>query len=202
MLPLIFHFAAGVYGKNGSDLLLPFAQQFELARKTGWSDDPDDPGGATIVDVTIGAYAAYRSSKGMPSPTKADLRGITFAEWLEILKTMYWDKWRGDEIRPQGIANLLVDWVWASGPVTIRNAQRIIGVTADGIVGPKTLAAVNKSDSGELFARLYAERERYYRQCRGAWKYLNGWLRRLSAIRPDGSVRIYGMEIAEREGRI
>lgn len=36
MLPLIFHFAAGVYGKNGQDLSLPYEGQFELARKTGW----------------------------------------------------------------------------------------------------------------------------------------------------------------------
>lgn len=64
MLPLIFHFAAGVYGKNGQDMSLPYEGQFELARKTGWSNDPDDLGGATMIDVTIATYSAYRRQQG------------------------------------------------------------------------------------------------------------------------------------------
>lgn len=187
ILPLIFHFAAGVYGKNGRDLSLPYVEQFNIARKGGWSDDPDDPGGATMIDVTLSTYTAYRRSKGYRLTTKNDLRNISFDEWTEILKTIFWDKWRADEIRSQGIANLLVDWIWASGTKSIRNAQRVIGVKADGIAGPKTLAAINSSRQGELFVRLHEARELYYRGCRASWKYLNGWLRRLNAILPDGS---------------
>ena len=98
LIPFIFHFSSGVYGKNGSDLRLPLEEQFELAKKRGWSDDPDDPGGATMVDVTISTYSTFRKRKGLSLPTKADLRGISFEEWAEILKTMYWDRWRADEI--------------------------------------------------------------------------------------------------------
>lgn len=188
MLPLIFHFAAGIYGKNGEDLRLPYEQQFELARKHGWSDDPDDPGGATMIDVTLATYSSYRRTKGFPSTTRKDLRNISFPEWTEILKTMFWDKWRADEIESQGIANLLVDWIWASGAKSIRNAQRVIGVKADCIVGSKTLAAINSARQEELFVRLHEARELYYRNCRSSWKYLNGWLRRLNAILPDGSL--------------
>lgn len=187
MLPLIFHFAAGVYGKNGNDLCLPYEEQFNLARKMGWSDDPDDPGGATMIDVTLSTYAAFRKSRGITTTTKSDLRRISFQEWTDILKTMFWDKWRADEIESQGLAHLLVDWIWASGAKSIRNAQRVIGVKADGIVGPKTLAAINTAQQEELFARLHEARILYYRRCRAAWKYLNGWLRRLNAILPDGS---------------
>ena len=187
MLPLIFHFAAGVYGKNGQDLLLPPEEQFELARNTGWSDDPDDPGGETMIDVTMSTYSAYRRAKGIAVTTKSDLRNISFSEWSEILKTMFWDKWRADEIHSQGIANLLVDWVWSSGPKTIRCAQQTIDVKADGIVGPKTLAAVNDTDCARIYARIFEEREKYLRRCSGAWKYLRGWLRRLNAIQSDGS---------------
>lgn len=189
MLPLIFHFAAGVYGKNGSDLMLPYEKQFNLARKNGWSDDPDDPGGATMIDVTLNTYAYYRKTKGIISTTKSDLRNISFPEWMEILKTMFWNRWRADEIQSQGIANMLVDWVWASGDKSIRNAQKVIGVTADGIVGAKTLSAVNNAPTEELFYMLRNAREKYYRNCRASWKYLNGWLRRLNAILPNGSFK-------------
>lgn len=186
MIPFIFHFAAGVYGKNGSDLSLSLDQQFEIARRTGWSEDNDDPGGATMIDVTIATYTSYRNRAGFETTAKSDLRNISFKEWKDILKTMYWDRWRADEIESQGIANILVDWVWASGFKTIRNVQRLVGVAPDGIAGGVTIAALNRADSESLFAEIMEKRERYYRQCRGAWKYLNGWLRRLHAILPDG----------------
>lgn len=184
IIPFIFHFAAGVDVKS---LTLPLERQFEFARIKGWSDDPDDPGGATMIDVTLKTYTTYRKGHGRPKPTKSDLRNISFAEWSEILKTMFWDKWQADRIESQGLANLLVDWVWASGPKTIRTVQRIIGVKDDGIVGPRTLAALNKADSELLFSYILKTRETYYRNCSGAWKYLRGWLRRLHAISPDGT---------------
>ncbi len=190
LIPFIFHFSSGVYGKNGSDLRLPLEEQVELAKKRGWSDDPDDPGGATMVDVTISTYSTFRKRKGLSLPTKADLRGISFEEWAEILKTMYWDRWRADEIASQGLANMLVDWTWASGYSSIRKVQRILGVKPDGRAGPVTLAAINNSDPELLFRKVRKARELHYRQCRGAWKYLKGWLRRLDAILPDGTFKI------------
>lgn len=187
LIPFIFHFAAGVKAQY---LTLPLHRQFEIARKTGWSDDADDPGGATMIDVTLKTYAAYRRRYNIPVTTKSDLRNITFEEWKEILKTLFWDLWKADEIKSVGLAHILVDWVWASGPKSIRTAQRIIGVKADGIVGQLTLAALNLQDPQELFTQFYEARNQYYRQCKGAWKYLNGWMRRLDAIRLDGTFDI------------
>lgn len=192
MIPFILHFAAGVYGENGKQLELPLDEQFLLAKRTGWSDDKDDPGGATMIDVTLSTYTHYRITKGLKDATKKDLRNISFEEWKEILKTMYWDKWQGDCIESQGLANLLVDWIWASGYGAIKKAQNIIGVKNDGVVGNRTLAAINKADSLGLFKRMFEARVEYYRQCRAAWKYLNGWLRRLNTIQPDGTFLIYG----------
>ncbi len=179
MIPFILQFAAGV---SGNDLTLPLEEQFGIARKRGWSDDPDDPGGATMIDVTLTTYTAYCKRKGRRAPTKSDLRAISFAEWCEILKTMYWDRCRGDEIDSQGVAEMIVDWVWASGPGVLKNVQRLLGTTPDGIVGPKTVAAINASDPSALFESLRSLRERHYRQCKGSWKYLRGWLRRLNAL--------------------
>ena len=199
MIPFILHFAAGVYGKDGKQLELPLEEQFILAKRTGWSDDKDDPGGATMIDVTLSTYTHYRISKGLKKTAKKDLLNISFEEWKEILKTMYWDKWQGDYIESQGIANLLVDWIWASGYMVIKKAQKIIGVKNDGGVGPETISAINGADSGELYKSVFAAREEHYRQCRAAWKYLNGWMRRLNAIQPDGTFRIYGKIIGTKK---
>ncbi len=187
IIPFVFHFAAGVCG---SDLSLPLVEQFEIARRGGWSDDPDDPGGATMIDVTLATYRTFRRKKNLPEPSKADLRQISFPEWKDILKTMFWDRLHADDINSQGVANILFDWLWASGPSAIRNIQKILGVKSDGIIGPITLLAINSRDHSALFHEIREVRERHYRSCRGAWKYLNGWLRRLNALRSDGSFRL------------
>lgn len=191
MIPFIFHFAAGVYGKNGTDLWLNIEKQFEIARQKGWSDDPNDPGGATMIDVTLGAYREYCHRKCNPIPDKDDLQHISLHEWTDILKTMYWDVWQADDIKSQGLANLLVDWIWASGRGSIKTAQHTIGVKADGIVGPITLIALNSKDPQIMFHRLKQVRTDYYQRCKGAWKYINCWLRRINAILPDGSFLIH-----------
>lgn len=189
IVPFIFHFAAGL---PAGYISLPLEEQFELARRTGWSEDPDDPGGATMIDVTLKTYSQYKLGNSVfkkkgHAPTKDDLKRITFDEWMEILKSGYWNLWRADEILSQGIAHLLVDWVWASGPKSIRSAQRIIGVKPDGIVGPITIKVLNDSNSDILFSNIINFRRQYYADCKGAWKFLKGWLRRLNSIQPDGT---------------
>lgn len=195
MIPFIFHFAAGVYGKNGSDLRLPLEKQFNIARERGWSDDNDDPGGATMIDVTLTTFKFFRKCRALPEPDKEDLRNISLDEWTDILKSLFWNRWRADEIKSQGIANILVDWIWASGAKSIKDAQKIIGVVPDGIVGVKTISAINQADPDSLFGRLRYARTEYYKHCKAAWKYLPGWIRRLEAIQPDGSFKIYSTTI-------
>jgi len=62
----------------------------------GWGNDPADKGGPTMKGVTIATYTAYCAKKGWPNPTLSQLRNITKAEWEEIFKTMFWDRWKAD----------------------------------------------------------------------------------------------------------
>ncbi|MDE6443791.1 MAG: hypothetical protein K2K64_05140, partial [Muribaculaceae bacterium] len=191
MIPFVCHFAGGVFGKDGCELDLPDRDIFELAKLRGWSDDADDPGGATMVDVTLATFSIFRGRRA----TKGELRNIGFDEWQSILKGMFWDRCGADGIESQGLAHLIVDWVWASGPGVLRRVQKLFGAVPDGKIGPLSLKAINGGDQGAMFRRLMTERERYYRRCGAAWKYLDGWLRRLHAIQPDGSFIIYGKRI-------
>lgn len=182
LVPFIIQFEAGVTpaGLTGEKL-------FEKARKTGYANDPDDLGGATMVGVTIATYKAYCHKKGYPVPTIDRLRNMTYAQWLDILKTMFWDRWQADKIANQSVAEILVDWVWASGKYGITIPQQVLGVTVDGMVGPKTLAAVNAQIPAQFFARIATERKAYIdRICTSRPannKYKKGWLRRLNAIK-------------------
>jgi len=182
LVPFIIQFEAGINpaGLTGKKL-------FEKARKTGYANDPDDLGGATMVGVTIATYKEYCRKKGYPVPTIEQLRNMTYAQWLDILKNMFWDRWQADKIANQSIAEILVDWVWASGKYGITIPQQVLGVTVDGIVGPKTLAALNKQNPAQFFNRIVAERKAYIdRICASRPinnKYKRGWLNRLNAIK-------------------
>jgi len=165
------------------EILAPFILSFEC----GFVNDKDDLGGATNKGVTIATWKRQGYDKdGDGDIDVDDLKLITKADATRIMKRNYWNRWQADKIESQSVANLLVDWVWGSGTYGIKIPQRMLGVTADGIVGPKTLAALNAEDPRKFFDRLKEEREAYLgRICEARpvnRKYLKGWMRRLNSI--------------------
>lgn len=137
----------------------------------------------TMKGVTLDTYRKYFGRQ----KTCKELRGISNAEWEYIFKEGFWDRWKADEINNQAIANLLVDWCWVSGIYGIKYPQRILGVKDDGIVGDKTIAAINNyPNKKELFDKLWNRRKKYFEdiaKTHNRAKFLNGWLRRLSAFK-------------------
>lgn len=138
------------------NVLFPFILQCE----GGFVNDPVDRGGATNKGVILATWKQVGYDKtGDGKIDVEDLKLITRDDVLNhVLKPHYWDRWRADEIKDQRVANILVDWVWASGSWGIRIPQEILGVSIDGIVGPKTLDAVNRSNPKKLFEAIYKAR--------------------------------------------
>lgn len=166
-----------------SSKLIPFILQWE----GGFVNDPDDLGGATNKGITIGAFTEYKKRKGQKAPTVDDLKNISDSEWHNIFKSLYWDRWKADEIKNQSVANILVDWVWASGSHGIKRPQRLLGVKADGIVGKQTIAALNAMDAATLFKMIKDDRAKFVDEiCKARpknEKYRKGWMNRINAIR-------------------
>lgn len=149
-IPFLIKWEAGISKKSNETN----ESLFQRARKTGWADDPDDLGGQTMVGVTMATYEEYCRRKGYPKPTTGRLMDLSYNDWKSILKMLYWDRWNADEIRSQSIAEIVCDFVWASGVHGIKVPQDLVGVIPDGIVGPKTLAAVNSRNPRELFDQI------------------------------------------------
>lgn len=166
-----------------SSKLVPFILQWE----GGFVNDPDDLGGATNMGVTIGTYEAYCRKKGYPRPTIERLKNLTKEDWEKIFKTMYWDRWKADGITSQPVANIVVDWVWASGVHGIKRPQKLLGVAPDGLVGAKTIAAINAADPRKLFDAIKADRAKFIDEiCKARpknEKYRKGWMNRINAIK-------------------
>lgn len=151
----------------------------------GWANDPNDKGGCTMKGVTLATYRKYFGSK----KTCTDLKKLTDNQWDTVFINGYWNRWLADRIECQSIANLLVDWVWMSGIYGIKYPQQVLGVSADGVVGPKTLAAINDyPNKKELFDKLWNRRKKYFEALgKGSnGKFLKGWLNRLNDFKWQG----------------
>ena len=153
----------------------------------GFVNDPDDLGGATCKGVCYRTYKLYCSRKKRPVPTIEDLKNISYEDFADILKTMYCDACRADKIESQSVANAIVDWGWNSGTVTAANeVQKILGVTADGIIGNITLAAINSQSPLPLFGKIQQARIAYLERISNARptnrKFMRGWILRVSSM--------------------
>ena len=160
-------------------LYAPLLHRLEL----GFSDDPDDKGGPTKDGVTLTTFRKFYGE----SMTVEDLKRMTWAQWCHIMKTGFWDVCRADEIKNQSLAEIIVDWCVNSGTGRIREVQTIAGVKPDGIVGPKTLGALNGADDESLFRRIRLGREQWFRTIvqkkPSQKKFWTGWMNRLDAFK-------------------
>jgi len=141
----------------------------------GYVNHRRDPGGATNFGVTQAVYDEYRSSKRMPKQT---IRLITETEVNDIYLTKYADKIRYDEL-PAGIDFATLDGAVNSG--VSRGAkwlQTALGISADGVVGVKTVAAATAADALETIKTLYARRTGFLRGLSTFSTFGKGWLLR------------------------
>ena len=155
---------------------------FILRWEGGYINDQADLGKQTNKGVTL---STYRSVFGK-NKTVSDLKKITDEQWCIIFKKFYWYKWKADDIKDQNVANILVDWLWCSGSYGIKIPQRVLGVSVDGIVGSKTIAAINARYGRELFDTIKQERKDFIdRICQTRpqnRKFKNGWMNRINSL--------------------
>lgn len=157
-----------------------------LAHEGGWADDPRDAGGATMKGIT---FATYRAWKRRPI-TKAELRNISDAEVAAIYRQNYWDAVRGDDL-PAGLDLVAFDAAVNSG--VSRGAkwlQSALGVTADGMIGPQTIAAAQQAHPEAVIDRAISARLAFLRVAKNTktgallWPiYGKGWTRRVESVR-------------------
>lgn len=162
-----------------AELLKPFILQWE----GGFVDDPLDRGGATNKGITIGTFRNFYGKDA----TVEQLKNITDEQWLHIFKSGYWDKWKADDIKNQSIADIVVDWAWASGTITsIKQVQEILGVAVDGIVGNDTLTAINTEYQRSLFDKIHSRRiefvENIVKRDPSQTRFLKGWKNRINSL--------------------
>ena len=166
-----------------SEILVPFILSWETDKYT---NNKYDRGKATKYGITLATWRRVGYDKnGDGVLNEEDVKLLTEEDFHRVFKKNYWNACKADQIQDQSVANMLVDFAYNSGVSrAVRHLQLTLGIIADGIMGRKTLFAINKSNGERLFNRFKKTREGYLKSiAKGKQKYfLDGWLRRLSYI--------------------
>lgn len=109
-----------------------------LAHEGLYSNNPKDPGGATMKGVTQAVYNHYRQNKGQAVQS---VKLISDDELYEIYHLQYYDAIQGDRL-PAGVDYAVFDFAVNSGPSqAVKELQRVLDVAVDGQVGEATINA-------------------------------------------------------------
>ena len=155
-----------------------------IKHEGGFTDDQRDKGnskgdghgneGSTMLGVTSWNWAKYT---GKPAQ-KDVMRELTVDDVKPLYKKNYWDAVKADEL-PSGIDVSCADLCVNAGPGrAAKILQRSVSATADGAIGPKTIAAVYDFDPVDVLHKYYDGREKFYRSLDDYKIYGKGWSRR------------------------
>lgn len=165
-----------------------------LRHEGGYANHPEDPGGATMKGVTQRTYDAWRRRMGEPIQT---VRDISEDEIADIYRAGYWDPIKGDEL-PEGVAFAVFDAGVMSGPGRAAKwLQKTVGVPADGVIGPQTLAAVGAMEPVDVVDGVCDQRLAFCKRLKHWKTFGRGWGRRIAAVREQGCEWAAGYEVSE-----
>jgi lysozyme family protein len=150
-----------------------------LLSEGGYSNDPQDPGGATMRGVTQAVYDDWRIEQGMP---KRQVINIASDEIEDIYRDNYWSPCRCDDL-PAGVDYAVFDFAVNSGVNrACRYLQRACSVSEDGVIGPMTLRAVSTLSAVALIDQLCDLRIGYLQGLPTFARFGRGWTARVSDV--------------------
>lgn len=152
-----------------------------LEYEGGYVNHKDDPGGRTNLGVTQRVWEEWT---GKPA-TEEDMRGLTVAMVSPLYKKRYWDAVRGDDL-PSGVDLCVFDCAVNAGVGRASKfLQQAVGVTADGQIGPMTVAATTAKPAEEVIEAFCNLREAHYKSLSTFATFGKGWMNRLGAVEAE-----------------
>lgn len=156
----------------------PVAFEALLKHEGGFVNHPRDPGGMTNLGVTRRAWEEWTSHPA----NEADMRGLTPGMVEPLYRERYWNAVRGDEL-PPGVDLAVFDCAVNSGPGRAAMLlQQSIGVWPDGVIGPKTMAAIKEGEATEIVDRFCELRLLFLRGLPTWPTFGKGWERRVKEV--------------------
>lgn len=160
-----------------------------ILKREGWptyTDHPVDRGGPTKGGITLATFRSWRGKHGSwggAAVTKKHLQNLKEEEALAILKNRY-VKCNGiDKVENPELQEQIIDDAVLSGPfLAVKDLQKTVNVVQDGIIGDKTLAAIELNNPIVVNRKLAVERSlrlaRFVQKNPKQLVFLVGWLNR------------------------
>jgi lysozyme family protein len=154
----------------------PQALKQVLKYEGGFSNHPNDPGGATMKGITQAVYDAWQRKNGLPIQS---VRNISDSAVAAIYRQEYWDRIRGDDL-PSGVDFAVFDYAVNSGVSrAAKTLQAVVGVTQDGQIGPQTIQAAKTYVAMSITNRRLA-----FMQSLSIWStFGKGWSARIADVK-------------------
>lgn len=153
-------------------------------------NDPSDPGGATNYGVSLRFLKKTGELEWDFDKDGAidadDIKAMSQEDAISIYRKHWWDEYQYERIINQGVATKLLDLSINMGAFSShRCLQRAVRSASgseiilieDGILGAKSIAAINSASHAELLSSFRSEAAGYYRSLNKP-KYIHGWLNR------------------------
>ena len=154
-----------------------------LKHEGGYSNDPLDSGGRTNLGVTQRVWEEFVGH----SVTEADMKALTPQKVGSMYKLKYWNP-SYCEVLPKGLDYVVFDFAVNAGTGrSVKTLQQAIGCVADGVIGPKTMAAINDANPKDLIAKFSDARADFYQgivaRKPDQTRFIKGWLNRVEESR-------------------
>jgi lysozyme family protein len=149
-----------------------------------FTGNPDDPGNWTGGAIGIGRCLGTKFGISAAAYPNVDIPNLTLEEAKALYRHDYWDRIGGERL-PPSLALLVFDAAINNGTTrAVSWLQEIAHVRCDGVVGPETLAAVDRlavgPDGITGLCSEYLARRLVFMASLSAWKTFGpGWARRL-----------------------
>jgi lysozyme family protein len=164
------------------------AFQKMLNHEGGYVNDPDDRGGETYKGISRTMHNhwsgwaiidKFKNEFGFPATLDMC---VELQNQVEIFyRTNFWTPLNADHLSNQAIADSILDFSVNAGIITsVRLAQSIVRVKADGIIGEVTLKNLNSLDFGYFLPAFTVGKISHYiaiiKKRPANKKYLYGWV--------------------------
>jgi len=166
-----------------------------MAHEGGYVNNPKDPGGATKYGISLRFFKQFTGRALPDTDIVGDLDGdgdidaddiklISVGLAHQVYRRAWWDKHHYKQIQHRDVAIKLIDFAVNMGQRrAVVNLQRSLRASTgrrlveDGVMGQKTLAAINGGDEATVTCGLMCETAGFYRRL-GEEAFLSGWLNR------------------------
>lgn len=142
-----------------------------MINEGGYVNNPHDKGGETKYGISKKAYPDL------------DIAALTLAEAKSIYYADYWLRAKCDKL-PDALSVAVFDYAVNSGiKRAIKDMQKVLGVTIDGIIGNQTIGASIRKPLKQTIEKYIEERQNFVTSLKDFAHFGKGWAARIKRVK-------------------